>query len=150
MRLLLAAWRPLPLLILLENLTLGVDDGNDRLAEALPDQCLKFVLDLRLLLLQVVGMKDWRLVLIQLDLLIGDIFRDSRADRSRFELVLEHLLIYGEVGRDIILVPSATLYRHACLQLGASFCEAERKVASVDILGCSALATRRRATSFDT
>lgn len=42
-------------------------------------------------------MEDWRLVLIQLDLLVRDILGYGRADRPRLELMLEHLLVYGEV-----------------------------------------------------
>ena len=116
MRLFLARWRSLPLLKLLKDLAVGVDHGNYRLAKALANQRLQFILDLGLLLLQVVGMEDWGLIiLVQLNFLIGDIFGDGRADGAGFELVLEDLLVQGQVGGDVVLVARAALYRHACV-----------------------------------
>jgi len=42
-------------------------------------------------------MEDGRLITVQLDFLIGDIFRDGRADCTWLELVVEHLLVQREV-----------------------------------------------------
>ena len=79
MRLFLARWRSLPLLKLLKDLAISVDHGHYRLAKTLANQSLQFILDLRLLLLEVVRMGDWCLIiiLVQLNFLIGDIFRDG-------------------------------------------------------------------------
>lgn len=64
MRFFLAGRRPLPLLKLLENLSVRIYYGDDRFAKTFPDERLKFILNLRLLLLQVVRVEDWSLVLI--------------------------------------------------------------------------------------
>ena len=79
MWLFLTRWRTLPLLKLLKDLTIGIDHGNDWLAKTLTNQRLQFILNLWLLLLQVVRMEDWCLIilLVQLNFLICDIFRDS-------------------------------------------------------------------------
>ena len=53
-RLLLTTWRPLPLFILLKNLTVRIVNRNDRFTEALTDESLELILDFGLLLLQII------------------------------------------------------------------------------------------------
>lgn len=91
----LTTWGSLPLLKLLENLAIGVVDWHNRLAITLTHECLKLVFDLRLLLFQVVGMKNGSGLglLLQFDLLVRYALRHGRTDCSRFELVLQDLLV---------------------------------------------------------
>ena len=50
----LPTWRPLPLLVLLKNLTVRIVNRDDRFAEAFTDESLELVLDFGLLLLQII------------------------------------------------------------------------------------------------
>ena len=112
---------------LLKNLSIGVDYGYNWLPKALTYQGLKFVLDLGLLLLQVVRVKDWCLivVLVQFYFLIGEVLRDGRTYGSRFELVLEDLLIERKVRRDVVLVACSTLNRHTLVVRPGTLREAQ-------------------------
>ena len=113
-RFFLSTWWSLPLFILLKNLTVRIVDRHDRFTEPLSDKSLELVLDFGLLLLQIIWMEDGRLVLLlKFDFLIGDIFSHSWAYCSWLELVLEDLLIYWEVGWDVVLVSGSSWYSHA-------------------------------------
>lgn len=93
-------------------------------------------------------MEYGRLIAVQLDFLIGDIFGDGWADCTRLELVVKHLLVQREVWTDIILVPGASLNSHACIIGHATFRITQRQVGSV-YMAADDLIIGRGAAPFD-